>query len=152
MTMHQYRAQSVETCLRIGIPKAVVGGRLGELKLKKIDPKQLPDIQLKLNVITSPIAQEIRRSYTAGECGAEQAAGQWCRCSLCESQQPDSSCMKTRKVEATGTTGTRPPQKPRTSQYLEGSGDIKGGTDICGKPWTIISSSHAMSSRIWNLP
>jgi len=65
--------------------------------------------------------------------------------------------MKNRKVEATGNlvpevTGTRPPQKPRTSQDLEGSGDIKGGTDICGKTWTSFSSSHTMSSRIWNLP
>jgi len=51
----------------------VVGGRPGELKLKKIDPKQLPRIQSKLNVITSPIAQENRRSYMAGECSAEQA-------------------------------------------------------------------------------
>ena len=50
----------------------VVHGRPGELKLKKIDPKQLPHIQSKLNVITSPIAQETRRSYTAGECSAEQ--------------------------------------------------------------------------------
>jgi len=40
--------------------------------------------------------------------------------------------------------GTRPPQKPRKSQDLEGSGDIKGGTetDICGETWTSISSSH----------
>ena len=51
----------------------VVGGRPGELKLKKIDPKQLPRIQSKLNVITSPLAQETRRSYMAGECSAEQA-------------------------------------------------------------------------------
>jgi len=51
----------------------VVGGRPGELKLKKIDQKQLPRIQSKLNVITSPIAQETRRSYMAGECSAEQA-------------------------------------------------------------------------------
>jgi len=51
----------------------VVGGRPGELKLKKIDPKQLPRIQSKLNAITSPIAQETRKSYMAGECSAEQA-------------------------------------------------------------------------------
>ena len=52
----------------------VVGGRPGELKLKKIiDPKQLPRIQSKLNIITGPIAQEIRRSYTSGKCSAEQA-------------------------------------------------------------------------------
>ena len=50
-----------------------VGSRPGELKMKKIDPKQLPRIQSKLNVITSPIAQETRRSYTAGDCSAEQA-------------------------------------------------------------------------------
>jgi len=48
--------------------------------------------------------------------------------------------------------GTRPPQKPRTSQDLEGNGDIKGSTDVCGETWISISSSHAMSSRIWNLP
>ena len=40
---------------------------------KKIDQKHLPRIQSKLNVITSPIAQETRRSYMAGECSAEQA-------------------------------------------------------------------------------
>jgi len=51
----------------------VVGDRPGELKLKKIDPEQLPRIKSKLNVITSPIAQETRRSYMAGECSAEQA-------------------------------------------------------------------------------
>ena len=51
----------------------VVGGRPGELKLKKIDPKQFPRIQSKLNAITSPIALETRRNYTAGECSAEQA-------------------------------------------------------------------------------
>jgi len=43
------------------------------LKLRKIDPKLFPRIQSKLNVITSLIAQETRRSYTAGECSAEQA-------------------------------------------------------------------------------
>ena len=48
----------------------VVGGRPGELKLKKINPKQLPRIQSTLNVIKSPIAQETRRSYMAGECSA----------------------------------------------------------------------------------
>jgi len=51
----------------------VVGGRAGELKLKKIDSKQLPRIRPRVNIITSPIAQEIRRSYTAGECSTEQA-------------------------------------------------------------------------------
>jgi len=51
----------------------VVDVQSGELKLKTIDPKQLPRIQSKLDVITSPIAQETRRSYTADECSAEQA-------------------------------------------------------------------------------
>jgi len=51
----------------------VVGGRPGELKLKEIDPKELPCIQSKLIVITSPIAQETHRSYMEGECSAEQA-------------------------------------------------------------------------------
>ena len=41
--------------------------------MKKIEHKQLPRIQPKLNIITSPIAQEIRRSCKAGECSAEQA-------------------------------------------------------------------------------
>ena len=46
----------------------VVGGRPGELKLKKIDPKQLPRwVQRKLDVIRSPIAQELRRSCMASE-------------------------------------------------------------------------------------
>jgi len=54
----------------------VLGGRPGELKLKKIDPKHLPRIRPKLNVITSLMAQEIRSSYTAGECSAEQATVQ----------------------------------------------------------------------------
>jgi len=56
----------------------VVGGRPGELKLENVDSKQLPRIQPKLNVITSPIAQEISRSYTAGEVGAALSK-QWCR-------------------------------------------------------------------------
>jgi len=51
----------------------VVGGRPGELKLKEIDPKELPCIQSKLHVITSPMARETCRSYMAGECSTEQA-------------------------------------------------------------------------------
>jgi len=54
-----------------------VGSQPGELRpeLKKMDPRQLPHILPKLNVITSPIAQEIRKSYTAGE----RSAKQWCK-------------------------------------------------------------------------
>jgi len=44
----------------------------GELKSKKIDPKQIPRIQAKQHVITSPIVPEIRKSYTAGECSTKQ--------------------------------------------------------------------------------
>jgi len=124
----------------------VVGGRPGELKLKKIDPKQLPRIQSKLNVITSQIAQETRRSYMAGECSAEQAMVQMIAVRVTTARK-----LMHGKPEGPSS-GTRPPQKPRTSQDLEGSGDIKGGTVICGETWTNISSSHAMSSRIWNLP
>jgi len=51
--------------------------------------------------------------------------------------------MKNWKVEATErASGTRPPQKPRTSQDLEGSGDSTGSTDICGEPGQ--SSAAAM--------
>ena len=81
----------------------VVGDRPGELKLKKIDPKQLPRIQSKLNVITSPIARETRRSYMAGECSAEQAMVQMIavRVTTARKLKPESSCMKNLKVEAT---------------------------------------------------
>jgi len=75
----------------------VVGGWPGELKVKKIDPKQLPRIQpklnvitnsSKLNVITSPTAQEIRRSCTAGECSAEQAMVQMIAVRVTTARQP----------------------------------------------------------------
>jgi len=40
----------------------------------RIDPKQLPRIQPKLDLSTSPMPREIHKSYTAGasECRAEQ--------------------------------------------------------------------------------
>ena len=94
--------------------------------MKKIDPKQLPRIQSKLNVITSPIAQETRRSYTACECSAEQAMVQM----IAVRVTPIARQLMHRKLEGQSNRGTRPPQKPRTSQDLEGSGDIKDGTDI----------------------
>ena len=125
----------------------VVGGRPGEMKLKKIDPKQLPRIQSKLNVITSLIAQETRRSYATGECSAEQGMVQMIAVRVTTVRK-----LMHENPEGRSNQGMRPPQKPRTSQDLEGSGDIKGGTDICGETWTSIRSSHAMSSRIWNLP
>jgi len=106
----------------------VVGGRLGGLKVKKIDPQQLPRMHSKLNVITSPIAQETRRSYAAGECSAEQAMVQMNAVRVTAARK-----LMHEKPEGRSNRGTRPPQKPRTSQDLEGSGDIKGGTDICDK-------------------
>jgi len=105
-------------------------------------------VQPKLNVITSLIAQEIRRSYTAGECSAEQAMVHMIAARVTTSRQ-----LMHRKPEGrSNREETRPPQKPRTSQDLQGSGDIKGSIDMCGETWTSISSSHAMSSRILNLP
>ena len=137
------------TCINIVTYRKgqVLGGRPGELTLKKIDPKQLTRIQSKLNVITSPISQETRRSYSAGECSAEQAMVQMIAVRVTTARK-----LMHENLEGRSNQGTRPPQKPRTSQDLEGSGDIKGGTDICGETCTSISSSHAMSSRIWNLP
>jgi len=74
--------------------------------LKKIDPKQLPRIQSKLNVITSPIAQETRRSYTAGEFSAEQAMVQMIAVRVTTArklmhEKPEGRSMKNHKVEAT---------------------------------------------------
>jgi len=75
--------------------------------LKKIDPKQLPRIRPKLNIITSPIAQEIRRSYTAGECRPEQAVMQMITVRVTTSRQ-----LMHRKPEGqSNRSGTRPPQK-----------------------------------------
>jgi len=58
--------------------------------------------------------------------------------------------MKNRKVEATGNEAPTEAE----NMYLEGAGNIEGGTDICGETWTVtsISSSHSTSIRIWNLP
>jgi len=55
--------------------------------------------------------------------------------------------MKNLKVEATVRN-----EAPIEAENRSGSGDIKGGTDICGETWTSISSSLAITGRIWNLP
>jgi len=95
------------------------------------------------------MAQETRRSYMAGECSAEQAMVQMIAVRVTTARK----LMHENPGGRSNRSGTRPPQKPRTMiQDLEGSGEIKGGTDICGETWTSISSSHAMSSRILNLP
>ena len=84
----------------------------------------------------------------AGECSAEQAMVQMIAVRVTTARKLMHEKPEGRKQPS----GTRPLQKPRTSQDLEGSGDIKGGTDVCGETRTNISSSHAMSSRIWNIP
>ena len=66
--------------------------------MRKIDPKQLPCIQSKLNVITSPI---LKKHAEATWQVSAVLSKRWCRWLLCESQQTESSCMKNLKVEAT---------------------------------------------------
>jgi len=44
------------------------GGRTGSIKAKKIDPKQIPRIQSKLDVIMRPIAQQIIADINEGKC------------------------------------------------------------------------------------
>jgi len=44
------------------------GGRRGEIKAKKIDPKQIPRIQSKLDTIMRPIAQQIITDINEGKC------------------------------------------------------------------------------------
>jgi len=105
------------------------GGQPGELKLKKIDSKQLLRTQPTLKVATSPIAREIRKSYTAGECSAEQAMVQMMAVRVTTARE-----LMHRSPEGRSNRGTRPPQKPRTNEELERCGDIKGGINICGQP------------------
>jgi len=80
----------------------------------------------------------------AGQCSPEQAIVQMISVRVTTARK----LMHEKPEGRSNQSGTRPPQKPRTSQDLEGSGDIKGGTDIFGEFWTSISSSHAMSNRI----
>jgi len=47
------------------------GGRTGAIKAKKIDPKQIPRIQSKLDAIMRPIAQQIIADITEGKCFKE---------------------------------------------------------------------------------
>jgi len=44
------------------------GGRTGAIKAKKIDPKQIPRIQSKLDAIMRPIAQQIITDINEGKC------------------------------------------------------------------------------------
>jgi len=80
--------------------------------LKKIDPKQLTRIQLKLNVITSKTAQETRTSYMAGECSAEQAMVQMIAVQVTTARKR----MHEKPEGRSNQTKPGPPQKLRTSQ------------------------------------
>ena len=51
------------------------GGRTGAIKAKKIDPKQIPRIQSKLDAIMRPIAQQIIADINKGKCIKE--VGLW---------------------------------------------------------------------------
>jgi len=44
------------------------GGRTGAIKAKKIDPKQIPRMQSKLDAIIRPIAQKIITDINEGKC------------------------------------------------------------------------------------
>jgi len=44
------------------------GGRTGAIKAKKIDPKQIPRIQSKLDAIMRPIVQQIVTNINEGKC------------------------------------------------------------------------------------
>ena len=99
----------------------VVGGRPGELKLKKIDPKQFPRIWPKLNVITSLIAQEIRRSYMLGECIAEQAMVQMIAVRVTTARQ-----LMHRKLEGQNNNQERGPHRSREQvRILKEVGTLK---------------------------
>ena len=104
--------------------------QLGELKLKEIDPKQLPRIQPKFNVTASTIAQEIRRSYTAGECSAEQAMVQMINVRVTTARQ---LMHRKRKVEATDQ--ERGSHRSREQvRILKEVGTLKAALMSVGKP------------------
>jgi len=121
----------------------VVGGRPGELKLKKIDPKQLPRIQSKLNrdVITSPIAQETRRSYMAGECSAEQAMVQMIAVRVTPARK-----LVHEKPEGRSNRQERGPHRSREQvRILKEVGTLKTALISVGKPGQ--ASAAAMQCR-----
>jgi len=126
MTMHSYRAQSDLLTYRKG---QVVGGRPGELKLKRIDKKQLPRIQSKLNVITSLIAQETRRSYTAGDCSAEQAMVQMIAVRVTTARQ-----LMHRKQEGRSNQERGPRRSRKQVRILKEVGTLNAALISVGKP------------------
>ena len=116
----------------------MVGGRPGELKLKKIDPKQLPRIQSKLNVITSPIAQETRRSYMVGECSAEQAMVQMIAVRVTTARK-----LMHEKPEGRSNRQERGPYRSREQvRILKEVGTLKAALISVGKPG--LASAAAM--------
>ena len=122
----------------------VVGGRPDELKLKKIDPKQLPCIQSKLNVITSPIAQETRRSYMTGECSAEQAMVQMIAVRVTTARK-----FMHEKSEGRSNRQARGPHKSREQvRILTEVGTLKAALISVGKPGQ--ASAAAMQCGIYS--
>jgi len=107
----------------------VVGGRPGELKLKKIDKKQLPRIQSKLNEIISQSAQDTRRSYTAGECSAEQAMVQMIAVRVTTARQ-----LMHRKQEGRSNQERGPPRSREQVRILKEVGTLKAALISVEKP------------------
>ena len=58
---------------------------------------------------------------------------QWCRCSLCESQQPDSSCIEDQKVEATDQE-RGPHRSQEQARILKEVGTLQAALIFVGKP------------------
>ena len=114
----------------VGQVGQVIGGRPGELKLKKIDPKQLPRIQSKLNVITSLIAQGTCRSYTAGKCSAEQAMVQMIAVPVTTARQ-----LMHAKLEGRSNRQERGPHRSREQvRILKEVGTLLAALIPVGKP------------------
>jgi len=107
----------------------LVGGRPGELKLKKIDQKQLPRIRPRLNVITSPKAQEIRRSYTAGECSTEQAIVQMIAVRVTTARQ-----LRHRNLEGRSNHDRGPYRSREQVRILQEVETLKAALISVGKP------------------
>jgi len=110
----------------------VVGGRPGELKLKKIDPKQLPRIQSKLDVITSLIPQETRRSYMAGECSAEQETVQMIAVRVTTARKPMHEKQEGRSNRQARERG--PHRSREQGRILKEVGTLKAALIPVGKP------------------
>ena len=67
------------------------GGRTGAIKAKKIDPKQMPRIQSKLDAIMRPIAQQIITDINEGSVLKRWVSGVWLKVEL---RQQGCSCTR----------------------------------------------------------